>query len=378
MKGVPFNKVYTPAGMFSALQHFVAPGADQTAADYVRLVQAQLSSMIPNAHVLPTTSCTHALEMAAMLLNIQQGDEVIMPSFTFVSSANPFVLRGAIPVFVDIRPDTLNIDPQCIEAAITPQTKAILAVHYAGVAADMDEINRIAQQFDLKVIEDAAHGMMATYKGKPLGSCSTVGCLSFDVSKNIHCYKGGALIVNDGHLFERAQIIINRGTNRADFDAGRSDYYTWMDTGSNYSMSQLTACYLNQQLLVADDILQHRLELWKRYYLNLNLVKTSLGFRIPEIPKDCAHNGHIFYLICNTKVLRDQLISYLASFSVVAAFHYIPLHSSPAGIRLGRFHGNDEITTAISETMVRLPLFHEMKLDEVDYICEKVTAFFNH
>jgi dTDP-4-amino-4,6-dideoxygalactose transaminase len=278
---------------------------------------------------------------------------------------------------VDIRTDTLNIDPERIEAAMNDKTKAILVVHYGGVAAEMDTIQAMADKHGIPVIEDTAHAFMASYKGRPLGTLSQLGCLSFDVSKNIHSFKGGALIINNGKMTERAHIIMNRGTNRADFDAGRADFYTWMETGSNYTMSPLTAYYLHHQLLHASEIQQQRLTLWKRYYLNLNLVKTSLGFRIPEIPKDCEHNGHIFYLICKDKITRDRLITYLASFGISAAFHYIPLHSSPAGLRFGRFNGTDCVTTQISETLVRLPLFHELHLNEVDYICEKVTAFFN-
>ncbi len=370
MNPIPFSKAYIPE---ISLSNDIA---DNGAMIESTILQ-ELAGITGQSRILLTHSCTAALEMSALLAEINAGDEVIMPSFTFVSSANAFVLRGAIPIFVDIRPDTLNLDEAKIEEAITAKTKAIVAMHYAGVGAEMTSIREIARRRNLLLIEDAAHGILASYQGKPLGSIGNLGCLSFDVSKNLHCFKGGALLVNDERYFERAQWLLEKGTNRTSFNAGKAASYTWVDLGSNYGMNLLNAHFLLKQLMNHKEIAMQRMSLWTRYYLNLNMVKTSLGFRIPEIPKDCDHNAHIFYLICENQQKRDSLIAFLKGNGITASFHYIPLHSSAAGLRFSRFHGEDTMTTKLSQSLIRLPLFHSLTFAEVDYICEKVIAFFN-
>jgi dTDP-4-amino-4,6-dideoxygalactose transaminase len=370
MNPIPFNKAFVPESLDLS---------DEALKKYGEMdaLARMLGEHCGQPRLLLTHSCTAALEMSALLAEIKPGDEIIMPSFTFVSSANAFALRGGVPVFIDIRPDTLNIDETKIEAAITPKTRAIVVMHYAGVGAEMVSIRAIAKKHALLLIEDAAHGFGASYGTEALGTMGDLGCMSFDVSKNIHCFKGGALLINNERFFERAQWLLEKGTNRSDFDAGKTEHYSWVDLGSNYGMSALNAVFLRTQMEQASEIGLQRMELWKRYYLNLNMVRNSLGFRIPEIPKACNHNAHIFYLICKDKSTRDALIAFLGSYGTTASFHYIPLHRSPAGQRLGRFHGKDVVTTQLSQTMLRLPLFHSLKLKEVDYICEKIIEFFN-
>lgn len=313
---------------------------------------------------LLTTSCTHATEMAALLSNIQPGDEVIMPSYTFVSTADAFVLRGAEVVFVDIRPDTMNIDEKLIAAAITDRTKAIVPVHYAGVACEMDTIMDIAEKHNLFVIEDAAQGVMSTYKGKALGTIGDYGCYSFHETKNYSMGEGGALLIKDAFNVERAEIIREKGTNRSKFFRGQIDKYTWVDAGSSYLPSELNAAYLYAQLEMADEINNNRMNSWNRYYDSLKKLKDEGLIELPYIPKECVHNAHMFYLKCKNLEERAAFISFMKDNGVGCVFHYIPLHSAPAGHKYGRFNGEDKYTTAESERLVRLPLYYG--LSEVD------------
>lgn len=321
---------------------------------------------------LLTPSCTHALELAALLLNIQPGDEIISTSFGFVSSANAFVLRGATMVFVDIRTDTLNMNESKIEEAITDKTVAIVPVHYAGVGCNMKVIMEIADKHNLKVVEDAAQGIMSTYDSKPLGSIGHLGTFSFHNTKNYTCGEGGALLINDDSMIERAEILREKGTNRKKFLRGEIDKYSWVDIGSSYLLSELNAAFLWAQLEESKNINEHRLVLWNRYYENLNGVK---NIELPEIPENCSHNAHIFYVKTDNMEERSKLISYLNENEVQAVFHYIPLHSAEAGAKFTRFHGSDEYTTSESERLLRLPLYYNLTLDEVDLVCDKIKEY---
>ncbi|MCR5720674.1 MAG: dTDP-4-amino-4,6-dideoxygalactose transaminase [Lachnospiraceae bacterium] len=327
---------------------------------------------------LLTTSCTHATEMAASLCNIKAGDEVIMPSYTFVSTADAFVIRGATPVFVDIRPDTMNIDEKLIEAAITPNTKAIVPVHYAGVSCEMDTIMDIAKRHNLKVIEDAAQGIMSTYKGKALGSIGDYGCFSFHETKNYSMGEGGALLISDESDVEAAEIIREKGTNRSKYYRGQIDKYTWIDWGSSYLPSDMNAAYLYAQLEMADEINNHRLMLWDMYYERLKPLMEKGAIELPTVPEGCVHNAHMFYIKAADIEERTRLENYLKKDNgIYAVFHYIPLHTSPAGKKFGRFFGEDRYTTKESERLLRLPMYYDLKPEEVEYICSKVTRFYN-
>ena len=326
--------------------------------------------------VLLTTSCTHATEMAALLCDIQPGDEVIMPSYTFVSTADAFVLRGATVVFVDIRPDTMNIDEGLIEDAITERTKAIVPVHYAGVACEMDTIMEIAKRHDLKVVEDAAQGVMSTYKGKSLGTIGDYGCYSFHETKNYSMGEGGALLIHDASKIEDAEIIREKGTNRSKFFRGQIDKYTWMNVGSSYLPSELNAAYLWAQLEQAEQINDRRLAIWNHYNEELECLEKQEYIRRPVIPDGCRHNAHMFYIKAKDLDTRTRLITFLKEQGIQAVFHYIPLHTAPAGQKFGRFHGNDIYTTKESEALVRLPLFYSLEDAQVEYIIDKVKEFY--
>lgn len=329
-----------------------------------------------SAKTLLTTSCTHALEMAAMLCNIQPGDEVIMPSFTFVSTADAFVLRGAKVVFVDIRPDTMNIDETQIEDAITEKTKAIVPVHYAGVGCEMDTILEIAGRHHLKVVEDAAQGMMATYKGKVLGTFGDFGCYSFHETKNYSMGEGGALLIRHPEDVEKAEIIREKGTNRTKFFRGQVDKYTWVEAGSSYLPSELNAAYLWAQLEVADTINAYRLQAWNTYRdAFLDLQKRG-RVELPYIPEECKHNAHMFYLKVSGLEERTRLLAYLKEHGVYAVFHYVPLHTSAAGMRFGRFHGEDRYTTKESERLLRLPMFYGLSPEEQETVIQTVYDFY--
>lgn len=328
------------------------------------------------AKVLMTTSCTHATEMAALLSDIQPGDEIIMPSYTFVSTANAFVLRGAVPVFVDIRPDTMNIDESLIEEAITKKTKAIVPVHYAGVSCEMDTIMDIANRHNLVVIEDAAQGVMSKYKGKALGAIGNFGCFSFHETKNYSMGEGGAILINDEAKIEQAEIIREKGTNRSKFFRGQIDKYTWCDYGSSYLPSELNAAYLYAQLEQADIINNNRLHSWQLYQTLLEPLQHSGKIELPVIPDCCEHNAHMFYIKVRDISERSKLLSYLRERGIMAVFHYIPLHSAPAGLKYGRFSGNDKYTTKESERLLRLPLYYGLEPEKIEYIADVLMKFF--
>lgn len=325
---------------------------------------------------LLTTSCTHALEMAAILCDIQPGDEVIAPSYTFVSTVNAFVLRGAKIVFVDIRPDTMNIDENLIEDAITEKTKAIIPVHYAGVACDMDKIMESANKHNLYVVEDAAQGVMSTYKGKALGTIADIGCYSFHETKNYSMGEGGAILINNDRFIERAEVIREKGTDRSRFFRGQVDKYSWVDLGSSFLPSELNAAYLYAQLEEAHTINNNRLEIWNRYYNGLKELKESGVIELPFIPEECEHNAHMFYIKLKDLEQRTEIIKYLKEKNINSVFHYVPLHSAKAGLEFGRFHGEDKYTTRESERLLRLPLYYGLKEEEVDYIVSKIREFF--
>ena len=325
---------------------------------------------------LLTTSCTHATELAALLAKVQPGDEVIMPSFTFVSTADAFVLRGAIPVFVDIRPDTMNIDETKIEAALTEKTVGIVPVHYAGVSCEMDTIMDIAKKHNLWVIEDAAQGIMSTYKGKALGTIGDFGCFSFHETKNYSMGEGGALLIQDEKYIEDAEIYREKGTNRSKFFRGQIDKYTWVDYGSSYLPSDLNAAYLWAQLEMAEEINEHRLACWNRYYDNLKDLQNAGKITLPTIPEGCVHNAHMFYLKSKDLEERTAFIDFMKEKGILTVFHYIPLHSAPAGVRYGRFHGEDVYTTKESERLVRLPMYYSLTLEEVDFISDAIKEFY--
>lgn len=325
---------------------------------------------------LLTTSCTHALEMAALLADIKEGDEVIMPSYTFVSTADAFVLRGAKVVFVDIRPDTMNIDEKLIEDAITEKTKAIVPVHYAGVSCDMDRIMELAEKYGLMVIEDAAQGVMSEYKGKPLGTIGDFGCYSFHETKNYSMGEGGALLIKSQDKIEEAEIIREKGTNRSKFFRGQIDKYTWVNYGSSYLPSDMNAAYLYAQLEQAEIINENRLEIWQKYYDELNVLKEAGLIELPTVPKECVHNAHMFYIKTKDLDERTRLIDYLKQNEIQAVFHYVPLHTAPAGQKFGRFHGEDRYTTKESERLLRLPLYYGLSLEDVVRIANTVKKFY--
>ena len=325
---------------------------------------------------LLTTSCTHATEMAAILAGIQPGDEVIMPSYTFVSTADAFVLRGAKAVFVDIRPDTMNIDENLIEDAITEKTKAIVPVHYAGVGCEMDKICEIARKYHLKVVEDAAQGIMATYKGRMLGSIGDFGCYSFHETKNYSMGEGGALLIRAQKDNELAEIIREKGTDRSKFFRGEIDKYTWVEAGSSYLPSELNAAYLWAQLQHADEINEARLNSCNQYYRELEELKEQEKIDLPYVPEECTHNGHMFYIKAKDLKERTALIQYLKEKQILSVFHYIPLHSSPAGKKYGVFHGKDVYTTKESERLLRLPMYYGLKADEISYITDCIKEFY--
>jgi len=325
---------------------------------------------------LLTTSCTHALEMAAFLCDIHSGDEVILPSFTFSSTANAFVLVGAKLVFVDIRPDTMNIDEKKIEAAITNKTKAIVVMHYAGVACEMDAIIEIAHRYGLRVVEDAAQAVMSEYKGKPLGTIGDYGCFSFHETKNYSMGEGGALLIRDAGSVERAEILREKGTDRSKFHRGQVDKYSWRDYGSSYLPSELNAAYLWAQLEIADEINQDRIASWNFYHQALLSLKEIGKIEIPIIPKECVHNAHMFWMKVKDIEERTAIISYMKNHGVSSVFHYIPLHSSEAGKRFGRFFGEDFYTTRESERLLRLPMYYHLKLEDMELVVNTILDFF--
>ena len=325
-----------------------------------------------------TPSGTHALEMAALLAGIGEGDEVIMPSYTFSSTANAFALRGARIVFMDVRPDTMNMDENLLEEAITEKTKALVPVHYAGVACEMDRVLALAERYGLTVIEDAAQGLGAFYRGEPLGTLGKLGCFSFHETKNITCGEGGALLVNDPGWVEEAEILREKGTDRSRFFRGEIDKYTWVGVGSSYLLGELSAAFLLAQLEQAEEITIDRLRTWNLYYETLKKLQEQGKLELPWVPEGCRHNGHIFYIKTAGKAERSRLMSFLKDRGVTGVFHYVPLHSSAAGRRCGRFHGEDRYTTVESERLLRLPIFYGMEEDKVQYVSKLINEFYDN
>lgn len=344
---------------------------------YTKKCNEWIEERTGTAKCLLTTSCTHATEMAALLTQVGPGDEVIMPAYTFVSTADAFVLRGATPVFVDIRPDTMNIDETKIEAAITERTKGIVPVHYAGVACEMDTIMDIAKRHHLWVVEDAAQGIMASYKGRALGTLGDYGCFSFHETKNYSMGEGGALLIRDEENVENAEIIREKGTDRSKYYRGQVDKYRWISFGSSYLPSDMNAAYLYAQLEIADEINEARLMVWNRYYERLECLASAGKLELPTVPEGCVHNGHMFYIKAKDMEERTALIKHMAENEVLVVFHYVPLHTAPAGLKFGRFHGEDVYTTKESERLARLPMYYGLTLEQVDYICDKVVEFYS-
>lgn len=374
---IPFNAPPVVGTELDYMQAAMSSGKLCGDGGFTRRCQQWMEQHFGSPKVLLTPSCTASLEMAAILLDIQPGDEVIMPSFTFVSTANAFVLRGAVAVFVDIRPDTMNIDETKIEAAITDKTRAIVPVHYAGVACEMDTIMALAKKHNLFVVEDAAQGVMSSYKGKALGTIGHIGCFSFHETKNYTAGgEGGATLINDPALIDRAEVIREKGTNRSQFFRGQVDKYTWRDIGSSYLMSDLQAAYLWAQLEAAELINQRRLALWQNYSEALQPLADAGRITLPTIPEDCVHNAHMFYLKLQNIQQRSEFISYLKEAEIMSVFHYIPLHTCPAGEKFGRFVGEDRFTTKESECLVRLPLFFNMSDVNQRTVITTILSFF--
>ena len=366
---IKINKPYMTGRELWLISQAHANGHLSGDGQFTRQCHAWLEARTGCRKALLTHSCTAALEMAALLLDLQPGDEVIMPSFTFVSTANAFVLRGAVPVFVDIRPDTLNIDESLIESAITQRTKAICVVHYAGVACEMDVILAIAERHGLGVVEDAAQGIFSTYRGKPLGSIGALGALSFHETKNVISGEGGALLVNDDAMCERAEIVREKGTNRSKFFRGQVDKYTWVDIGSSYLPGEIIAAFLAAQFEEAEEITGKRMAIWNRYHAWAAPLESRGALRRPIIPAHCSHNAHMYYLLLPSLERRTAFIDALRKRDIGAVFHYIPLHSSPAGMRLGRCAGELPVTDSTSDRLVRLPLWVGLE-DHLDAVLD--------
>lgn len=342
---------------------------------FTHLCNEYIENKYHTPKALLTHSCTAALEMAAILTEVGPGDEVIMPSYTFVSTANAFVLQGATPVFIDIRDDTLNLDETLIEDAITSKTKAIVPVHYAGVGCEMDTILEIAKRFNLVVIEDAAQGFDALYKNKQLGTIGDMGCFSFHETKNIMSGEGGCFVTNSPAISERAEIIREKGTNRSKFFRGQVDKYTWVDKGSSYLPSDIIAAYLYSILNISNGINIKRLSIWNKYYEHFSEFEKKGIIRLPFIPKECTHNAHMFYIRFPSLAIRTKFIDFLRKEDIIAPFHYIPLHSSPAGKKFGRAHNELNITNMVSDTLVRLPIFYDLSEENLSKIIDLTTKF---
>ena len=346
--------------------------------EFTKKCNTELEKIFSPSKVLLTTSGTSALEMAAVLCDVKPGDEVIMPSYTFCSTADAFVQRGATIVFVDVRPDTMNIDEKKIEKAITDKTKVIVPVHYAGVACEMDTIMDIARRHNLLVVEDAAQAIFSTYKGKLCGTIGDFGCLSFHETKNLSMGEGGAIIINHEKDYEDAEILREKGTNRSKFFRGQIDKYTWVNYGSSYLPSDMNAAYLYAQIEKKDEIQNYRLAIWNKYYEVFQDLEKAGKIRLPIIPQDCVHNAHMFYFITRSLDERSKFIKYMKDNDVLCVFHYIPLHSAPAGIKFGRFDGKDEITTEYSERLVRLPLYYGLTQEDHQKVIDLILNFFSN
>ncbi|WP_328989169.1 dTDP-4-amino-4,6-dideoxygalactose transaminase [Kribbella sp. NBC_01245] len=373
---IPFTKAYLAGDELSYLTESFSGPAVVGDGPYTARASELITKITGGLGSLLTTSCTHALEMTALLLDLEPGDEVIMPSFTFVSTANAYALRGAIPVFVDIRPDTLNLDETQLEAAITDRTKAVVVVHYGGVACAMDEISAIARKHGLAVIEDNAHGFGGSYDGRPLGSLGLMATQSWHGTKNIHCGEGGALIVNDAELLARAEIIREKGTNRSQFFRGQVDKYRWVDIGSSYLPADPLAAFLTAQLERFDEIQAPRLAAWQRYDEALTGWAAANGVSTPTIPAGCVHPAHVYYLVLPSHEHQLGLIAHLKARKITAPFHYVPLHSSPAGERFGRVGPQGcAVTDRVSESLVRLPLFTQLTAEEQARVIDGVLSY---
>ncbi len=342
---------------------------------FTRQCSAWLEARTGCTKALLTTSCTHALELAAMLIRIQPGDEVILPSYTFPSTAAAFALRGAQLVFVDIRPDTMNLDEQQIESAITPRTKAIIPVHYAGVSCEMGTIMQIARQHRLFVVEDAAQAVNASYHGQALGSIGDIGCFSFHESKNFSMGEGGAILLKEQTMLSRAEILREKGTDRSRFFRGETDRYTWLDIGSSYLPSELNAAYLYAQLQQADIITENRMRSWNQYNEGLQSLQDRGKLELPTVPNGCVHNAHMYYIKLQDETQRTRLMAYLKERGIMSVFHYIPLHSSKAGQRYGRFHGTDRYTTRESRRLLRLPLYYGLSEKDCSHVLQAIEAY---
>lgn len=373
---IPFNKPPFVGPEIDYVRAAVESGRICGDGQFNQKCHAWLKEHTGTAKALLTTSCTHALEMAALLCDIKPGDEVIMPSFTFVSTADAFAMRGAKCVFVDIRPDTMNLDENLVEAAITSKTRAIVPVHYAGVACEMDAINEIAERCNLFVVEDAAQGMMATYKGRSLGSLGDFGCYSYHETKNYSMGEGGALLIRDSKFADHAEIIREKGTNRCQFHRGEVDKYTWVELGSSYLPSELNAAYLYAELERAQDIYDNRMASWNAYRERLSVLEERGLIQLPQVPEHCKHNAHMFYIKMPDLDGRTKMIAHLVKNEILAVFHYVPLHNAPAGKRFGEFRGEDRFTTAESNRLLRLPMFYGLKRDDLNFVCDKVENFF--
>jgi dTDP-4-amino-4,6-dideoxygalactose transaminase len=371
---IPFNRPYTTGDEFGYIQQAIDNLHLSGNGPFTTRCSNWLQQRLGCARALLTFSCTSALEMAMLLADLQPREEVLLPSFTFPTSASAVALRGAVPVFIDIRSDTLNLDERLLEEAITPRTRAILPVHYAGVACAMNPILDIAARHDLTVIEDAAQGISATYRSRPLGTLGELGTLSFHETKNLTCGEGGALLINRSDWVERAEILQEKGTNRSQFLRGQVDKYTWVDLGSSFLTSEVNAAFLWAQIQHAQDILARRLAIWNTYHERLALLEEDGLLRRPIVPSDCAHNAHMYYLLLPSRAQRDQLIDALAALNIFALFHYVPLHSSFAGRHYGRTFGELPVTDRISDTLVRLPLFNALTDAEVERVCTAVHA----
>ena len=373
---IPFNLPARTGGEITYLKQLVNEGSLSGDGEFNKRCARWFEKQLGCARAFLTPSGTAALEMAALLADIQAGDEVIMPSYTFSSTANAFILRGAKIVFVDIRPDTMNLDEGLIEATITSRTKALVPVHYGGVACEMETILELAGKYRLWVIEDAAQGLMANYKGKPLGALGHLGCLSFHETKNYTCGEGGALIINDPDFVERAEILREKGTDRSRFFRGEVDKYTWVDVGSSFLLGEFGAAFLLAQLEQAEAINRKRLRLWTLYDEGLKPLEEKGHLELARIPDNSQHNAHLFFMKTKDEKERDRLIGFLKERGVSAVFHYVPLHSSPAGKRFGRFHGEDRYTTRESQRILRLPLYYALKEEEVNYVIQQIQAFY--
>jgi dTDP-4-amino-4,6-dideoxygalactose transaminase len=369
---IPVHNDETISNILDVFQENHASGDGK----YTKLCHSWIEKTLNCKKALLVHSGTAALELAAIMCNLSVDDEVIMPSYTFVSTANAFVLQKAKPVFVDIRPDTLNIDEKLIEAAITPKTKVIVPVHYAGVACEMDTIINIAKKYNLLVVEDAAQAFCSQYKDKPLGTIGDMGCFSFHETKNIMSGEGGCFVTNNPDFSERAEIIREKGTNRSKFFRGQVDKYTWVDVGSSYLPSDLIGAYLYSTLNISEKIQQKRISLWERYNVAFEEYEKKGLIRRPFIPKECTNNAHMYYILFNSLEERTDFIKYLKDNNILSVFHYIPLHSSPAGRKFGRYVGTMDITNKVSDTLVRLPMYFDLTEDEQDYIIDKITQYF--